>query len=477
MPANVLELSFEDGLEIRFEPDHEASNDTDHTEPDFPLHYRVLATTVHLTIFFLGVTGNAVLIAVILRTKCLQTPTYRYLLSLSFADLLVLLSAVPEAIVFHHIGRRWMADQAPVPSSSSSISSASTPAASDMVSSPHFDPEPCARTPNNVSDTWTTGPPDFSSILGFSVEIYIAICRPLISQRFCTIKRSNRIILGLWMFAVCYCAPWLGLTELKQDSSGRPQCDFRLSKEQYFYYFTADLALFYITPLVVALIIYSKIIAVLQKSVTSFKRESCRESHMPSMSVTAVGEPTTVDGVMMLVSSSGTDSEKEKETKEVLLQVAEVCAKRHLCNINGHDAEERMRGRTHVLRMLIVIVILFAVLWLPYRGLLVYNTFLERPWLNLWYLFFAKTLIYLNSAMNPFLYSAMSRRFRQALYATLACKEPFDDHTETVQGVSDFSLNRTNQNPGKTSVNISASVSQDGLQRRDGNGTLETAGL
>ena len=69
--------------------------------------------------------------------------------------------------------------------------------------------------------------------------------------------------------------------------------------------------------------------------------------------------------------------------------------------------------------MLIVIVILFAIAWLPYRGLLVYNTFVEEPWLHLGYMFFAKTLIYLNSAMNPFLYNAMSRRFRLAMRKAL----------------------------------------------------------
>jgi hypothetical protein len=51
----------------------------DNPSLDFSLSYRVLATTVHLLIFLLGVIGNTILIAVVFRVKCLQTPTYRYL--------------------------------------------------------------------------------------------------------------------------------------------------------------------------------------------------------------------------------------------------------------------------------------------------------------------------------------------------------------------------------------------------------------
>ena len=73
--------------------------------------------------------------------------------------------------------------------------------------------------------------------------------------------------------------------------------------------------------------------------------------------------------------------------------------------------------------MLIVVVILFAVCWLPFRGLLVYNSLVRVPWLDLWYLFFAKTLIYVNSAINPFLYNVMSKRFRDAVYRFLHLKQ------------------------------------------------------
>ena len=57
-----------------------------------------------------------------------------------------------------------------------------------------------------------------------------------------------------------------------------------------------------------------------------------------------------------------------------------------------------------VVKMLIVVVTIFALLWLPHRGLLVYNTVAslnQTPLqMDLWYLMFAKTCIYINRSAN-----------------------------------------------------------------------------
>ncbi|XP_055357416.1 thyrotropin-releasing hormone receptor-like, partial [Paramacrobiotus metropolitanus] len=44
-----------------------------------PLSYRVIATSMHVVIFCLGVTGNVMLIIVVHKSKFLRSPTYRYL--------------------------------------------------------------------------------------------------------------------------------------------------------------------------------------------------------------------------------------------------------------------------------------------------------------------------------------------------------------------------------------------------------------
>ena len=53
-----------------------------------------------------------------------------------------------------------------------------------------------------------------------------------------------------------------------------------------------------------------------------------------------------------------------------------------------------------VVKMLFVIVVIFVTLWGPYRIMLVYNSlstmFGGRAFMDLWYLMFAKTCIYMN---------------------------------------------------------------------------------
>lgn len=71
--------------------------------------------------------------------------------------------------------------------------------------------------------------------------------------------------------------------------------------------------------------------------------------------------------------------------------------------------------------MLAVVVILFAMLWMPYRTLVVVNSFLDRAYLDSWFLLFCRICIYLNSAINPVIYNAMSQKFRAAFRKICGC--------------------------------------------------------
>lgn len=71
--------------------------------------------------------------------------------------------------------------------------------------------------------------------------------------------------------------------------------------------------------------------------------------------------------------------------------------------------------------MLAVVVILFAVLWMPYRTLVVVNSFLDKAYLDTWFLLFCRLCIYLNSAINPVIYNAMSQKFRAAFKKLCHC--------------------------------------------------------
>lgn len=74
-----------------------------------------------------------------------------------------------------------------------------------------------------------------------------------------------------------------------------------------------------------------------------------------------------------------------------------------------------------VTKMLAVVVVLFALLWMPYRTLVVVNSFLGKPYLDTWFLLFCRLCIYLNSAINPVIYNAMSQKFRTAFKKLCHC--------------------------------------------------------
>lgn len=77
-----------------------------------------------------------------------------------------------------------------------------------------------------------------------------------------------------------------------------------------------------------------------------------------------------------------------------------------------------------VTKMLAVVVTLFALLWLPYRTLVLINSFVSTPFLDAWFVLFCRTCIYANSAINPMIYNAMSQKFRFAFRGLYRCQRP-----------------------------------------------------
>ncbi|XP_025076291.1 thyrotropin-releasing hormone receptor-like isoform X3 [Pomacea canaliculata] len=222
------------------------------------------------------------------------------------------------------------------------------------------------------------------SIAAFTVERYIAICHPIRAQTICTVSRAKRIILALWLFTVVYCGPWLWLTDLRvvtQAGGGAiMRCEFRLARASYLTLYMIDLILFYFLPFVISAVLYCLIgrillITSLQHARDRHKR-AAPERHRPF--------------------------DKGRQQEKV--------------------AKRRSDSRVQVIRMLIVVVVVFATLWMPYRVMVVYNSFAEHKYLNLWFLMFSRTLIYINCAINPILYNVMSVKFRRAFKNHLCCE-------------------------------------------------------
>lgn len=205
----------------------------------FSLVYKIIGCSFVSVIFCVGFLGNLMVVYVVWRSRSMRTTTNCYLVSLAVADVLLLVSAPLPTLVEYFL----IIDQ--------SLSGAG--GCSVMVF--------CQYLGVNLSSL---------SITAFTVERYIAICHPMRAQTLCTISRARRIISCLWVFGLVYCAPWLGLTTVRErtfaDGTTIEQCDFRLERRHYLTYYVADLVIFYVIPLMLTCILYGLIARILYRS-------------------------------------------------------------------------------------------------------------------------------------------------------------------------------------------------------------------
>uniref|UniRef100_A0A1A8JHF6 Thyrotropin-releasing hormone receptor n=1 Tax=Nothobranchius kuhntae TaxID=321403 RepID=A0A1A8JHF6_NOTKU len=220
------------------------------------------------------------------------------------------------------------------------------------------------------------------SITAFTVERYIAICHPIKAQFLCTLSRAKKIIMLVWALTSVYCVMWLFLsdtTKLVYDNVVLLTCAYKVSRSHYLPIYFVDFTVFYVVPLMLATVLYGLIARILflnplpsdpKAGSQKWRREASQGGRMISTS-----------------SSSSTTA----------------------------------ASRRQVTKMLAVVVVLFALLWMPYRTLVVVNSFLDTAYLDTWFLLFCRLCIYLNSAINPVIYNAMSQKFRTAFKKLCHC--------------------------------------------------------
>ncbi|XP_030014779.1 thyrotropin-releasing hormone receptor [Sphaeramia orbicularis] len=221
------------------------------------------------------------------------------------------------------------------------------------------------------------------SITAFTVERYIAICHPIKAQFLCTLSRAKRIILLVWALTSVYCVMWLFLSDTKKlvyENAVLQSCAYKVSRSHYLPIYFTDFAVFYVLPLMLATVLYGLIARILfLNPLPSDPKENTKKWK----------KETSHGGGRMISTSSSSST--------------------------------TAASRRQVTKMLAVVVVLFAVLWMPYRTLVVVNSFLDHAYQDIWFLLFCRLCIYLNSAINPVIYNAMSQKFRAAFQKLCHC--------------------------------------------------------
>uniref|UniRef100_UPI00398F850A thyrotropin-releasing hormone receptor-like n=1 Tax=Pristiophorus japonicus TaxID=55135 RepID=UPI00398F850A len=219
------------------------------------------------------------------------------------------------------------------------------------------------------------------SITAFTIERYIAICHPIKAQFICTVSRAKKILAFVWAFTSVYCVMWFFLLDIKQipHANGiKVVCDYKVSRNHYLPIYFLDFTIFYVIPLFVATVLYGLIARILfLNPIPSTPQDTANNS---------IHKGRTI-------------------------------------NVSCRRNKGAQSSRKQVTKMLAVVVILFALLWMPYRTLVVVNSLMNTPYLNTWFLLFCRMSIYLNSAINPVIYNLMSQKFRAAFKKLCKCKQ------------------------------------------------------
>ncbi|KAL0984676.1 hypothetical protein UPYG_G00145110 [Umbra pygmaea] len=222
------------------------------------------------------------------------------------------------------------------------------------------------------------------SITAFTIERYIAICHPIKAQFLCTLSRAKKIIVLVWAFTSLYCVMWFYLCDIKEkiyDNITLVFCEYKVSRNRYLPIYFTDFAFFYALPLMLATVLYGLIARILFLN------------------------PLPADV-------------KESSTKK---WKTESRQRNRTLSSNNSSCSSTAHSRRQVTKMLAVVVVLFALLWMPYRTLVVVNSFLEKPYLDSWFVLFCRICIYMNSAVNPIIYNAMSQKFRTSFKKLCYC--------------------------------------------------------
>ncbi|KAM3858668.1 thyrotropin-releasing hormone receptor b [Diretmus argenteus] len=216
------------------------------------------------------------------------------------------------------------------------------------------------------------------SITAFTIERYIAICHPIKAQFLCTLSRAKKIILFVWIFTSLYCVMWFYLSDVQElvyDNVTIIACGYKVPRRFYMPIYFFDFGIFFVLPLLLSAVLYGLIARILfMNPLPSDKTEKGKNGH----------------------------------------------SNRTSCR-NSRHGSSTATSRRQVTKMLAVVVILFAMLWMPYRTLVVVNSFLDQAYLDTWFLVFCRSCIYLNSAINPVIYNAMSQKFRAAFRKICRC--------------------------------------------------------
>ncbi|KAM7233924.1 hypothetical protein CapIbe_016060 [Capra ibex] len=272
------------------------------------------------------------------------------------------------------------------------------------------------------------------SILALTVERYSAIFNPMRAQTMCTMALAKRVAVGVWGTTSMYCLLWFFLVDLDAGGCRGLQCSYWVARSLYLTIYLLDFTVFFLTLLLAATVLYGLIARILFQSALEHLPQlgDQRRDSEAQPEARALGrrpcEPGRGVGASCCEARGFPSSRKQVSlgTNCVPGEVLGAGSWGEQNKINilplGLMLSPTRPSRLRATTMLVVVVLLFAALWIPYQTLVLLSSFVAQPFLDPWVLLFCLICACANSAIHPIIYSLMSQKIQAAFWRLCQCR-------------------------------------------------------
>lgn len=205
------------------------------------LYIVIPVTIVYISIFLTGTIGNVSTCVVIARNKSMHTATNYYLFSLAVSDLLLLISGLPAEVYLVWSKYPYI-----------------------------FGEEFCIL--RGLAAEFSTNA-SVLTITAFTAERYVAICHPFLSHTMSKLSRAIKLILIIWLVALCFAIPQavqFGIVRHPDISPDLVVCTLKTIVIKHS--FELSTLLFFLVPMTLITVLYIMIGVKLKKSNMMKKR-------------------------------------------------------------------------------------------------------------------------------------------------------------------------------------------------------------
>ncbi|XP_050084495.1 trissin receptor isoform X2 [Anopheles aquasalis] len=265
------------------------------------------------------------------------------------------------------------------------------------------------------------------------MERYFAIIHPITCKQILTSRRLRLVIVAVWITSAVYSIPKFIFVRTITNNLGDDQLETICIVNRKMFnselFDIINFALLYLLPLLVMTVLYSRIAIALWKSSRGLERHIALQN-TTSSSYSGGNFHRKPSSKYDKRTAGVTESQVSVESDKVVVTTwpaQNSFHQRHGTQLTqvSHSSNNVLRARRGVIRMLMVVVLTFALCNLPFhaRKMWQYWSTEYKGDSNFNALFTPLTFLvtYFNSGVNPLLYAFLSRNFRKGMRELLLC--------------------------------------------------------